>query len=108
MTTLAYIFNHEQLVSVCLNFNCMMILISKKFLQFQNSTIEINSMFFIFIHNIRNVKFSMKFVTFKLHFSVTFDENLILVQIQIEAHIVDNFKTNLLLDIDNMTSENII
>ena len=47
-------------------------------------------------------------MTFKLHFSVTFDKNFILVQIQIEAHVVDDLKTNLLLSIDNMTSKNII
>src|SRR5437773_8715307 len=86
----------------------MMILISRKFLQSQNSTIEINSMFSIFIHDIRNVKSSMKFVTFKLHFSVTLNRNLILVQIQIKAYVVDDLKVNLLLDINNMTLKNII
>ena len=47
-------------------------------------------------------------MTFKFHFSIILDENLILIQIQIKAHIVNDFKTNLLLSIDNMTSENII
>ena len=47
-------------------------------------------------------------MTFKLHFSITFNENLILVQIQIETHVVDDFKVNLLLSIDNIISENII
>src|SRR5438876_374058 len=85
-----------------------MILISKRFLQFQNSIIEINSMSFIFICSVRSVKSSMKFVTFKLHFSITLNKNLILVQIQIEAHVVDDLKVNLLLSIDNMTLKNII
>ena len=85
-----------------------MILIRRRFLQFQNSIIEINSMSFIFIYSIRNVKSSTKFVTFKLHFSVTFNKNLILVQIQIKAHIVNDFKVNLLLSIDNMILKNII
>ena len=50
----------------------------------------------------------MKFVTFKFHFSVILNENLILVQIQIEAHVVNDFKVNLLLDINNMILKNII
>ena len=50
----------------------------------------------------------MKFVTFKLYFLITFNKNLILIQIWIEAHVVDDFKINLLLDIDNMTLKNII
>ena len=62
----------------------------------------------IFIHDIESIKSSTEFMTFKLHFSVIFNENFILVQIQIEAHIVDDLKINLLLSIDNMTSENII
>src|SRR5204863_8332363 len=86
----------------------MIILINKKFLQFQNSIIEINSMFFIFICSIENVKSSIKFMTFKLHFSVIFNKNLILVQIQIEIHIVDDFKINLLLSINNIILKNII
>src|SRR5205809_7993957 len=106
MTVLAYIFNLKQLVSVCLNSDCTMILISRKFLQSQNSIIKINSMFFIFIHNIKNIKFNMKFMIFKLYFSVILDENLILVQIQIKTYVVDDFKMNLLLDIDNMISKN--
>ena len=65
-------------------------------------------MFSIFIHDVRNVKSSTEFMIFKLHFSVIFNENFILVQIQIEAHIVNDFKVNLLLDINNMISENII
>ena len=85
-----------------------MILISRRFLQSQNSAIEINSMLLISLHSIKNVKSSTKFVTFKLHFSVILNKNLILVQIQIEVHIVNDLKMNLLLDIDNMTSENII
>src|SRR5438045_9304435 len=101
MTALAYIFNSEQLVFVCLNSDCNIILISRRFLQSHNSAIEINSMFFIFICDIENVKFSTEFVTFKLHFSVIFNRNLILVQIQIEAHVVNDLKTNLLLDINN-------
>src|SRR5947207_14908349 len=107
MIALAYIFNSEQLVFVCLNSSCIMILISRRFLQFQNSIIEINSMSSIFIHDIRNVKSSMKFVTFKLHFSVIFNRNFILVQIQIEAHIVNDLKINLLLSINNMILKNI-
>src|SRR5436190_15351078 len=86
----------------------MMILISRRFLQFQNSIIKINSISFIFIYDIRNVKFSMKFMIFKLHFSIIFNRNLILVQIQIEAHIVNDLKVNLLLSINNMTLKNII
>ena len=85
-----------------------MILISRRFLQSQNSAIEINSMSLISLHNIENVKSSMKFVTFKLHFSVILNKNLILVQIQIEVHIVNDLKMNLLLNIDNMTLKNII
>ena len=65
-------------------------------------------MSFIFIHSIRNIKFSTKFMTFKLHFSVIFNRNLILVQIQIKAHIVNDFKVNLLLNINNMILKNII
>src|SRR5438034_6281519 len=98
MTALIYIFNSEQLVSVCLNFDCMMILISRRFLQSQNSIIKINSMFSIFICDVRNVKSNIKFMTFKLHFSIILDRNLILVQIQIEAHVINDFKMNLLFD----------
>ena len=47
-------------------------------------------------------------MTFKFYFSIIFNENLILVQIQIETHIVNDFKVNLLLDINNITLENII
>ena len=108
MIALVYIFNSEQLASVFLNLSCMMILISRKFLQFQNSAIEINSMSSIFIYDVRNVKSSTEFVIFKLYFSVTLNKNLILVQIQIEIHVVDDFKINLLLSINNMISEKII
>ena len=62
----------------------------------------------IFICNVRNVKSSMKFVTFKLYFLITFNKNLILIQIQIEIHIVDDLKINLLLNINNMILKNII
>src|SRR5204862_276158 len=86
----------------------MIILISRKFLQSQNSIIKINSMFFIFIHNIKNIKSNIKFVTFKFYFSITLNRNLILVQIQIEIHVVDDFKVNLLLSIDNIILKNII
>ena len=108
MTALAYIFNSEQLVSVCLNFSCMMILINRRFLQFQNSVIEINSMSSIFICDVENIKSSIKFMIFKLHFSVTLNKNFILIQIQIKIHVVDDFKINLLLDINNMILKNII
>ena len=62
----------------------------------------------IFICDVRSAKSSMKFMTFKFYFSIIFNENLILVQIQIETHIVNDFKVNLLLDINNITLENII
>ena len=85
-----------------------MILISRRFLQSQNSAIEINLISSISLHDIENVKSSMKFIIFKLHFSVILNRNLILVQIQIEAHVINDLKINLLLDIDNITLKNII
>src|SRR5436190_2961972 len=47
-------------------------------------------------------------MNFKLHFSVFLNEKLIIAQIQVEAHVVNNLKANFLLNIDNMISEDII
>ena len=47
-------------------------------------------------------------MNFKLHFSVFLNEELIIAQIQVEAHVVNDLKANFLLDIDNMISEDII
>ena len=47
-------------------------------------------------------------MNFKLYFSVFLNEKLIIAQIQVEAHVMNNLKANFLLDIDNMTLKNII
>ena len=47
-------------------------------------------------------------MNFKLHFSVFLNEEFIIAQIQVEAHVMNNLKANLLLNIDNMTLKDII
>ena len=47
-------------------------------------------------------------MNFKLYFSIFLNEEFIIAQIQVETHVMNNLKANLLLDIDNMTLEDII
>ena len=85
-----------------------MTLISRKFLQAQNSIIFIQSTFSILIWSIEKAEFTAEFMNFKLYFSVFLNEKLIIAQIQVEAHVMNNLKANFLLSIDNMIFEDII
>ena len=47
-------------------------------------------------------------MNFKLYFSVFLNKKLIIAQIQVETHVMNNLKANLLLNIDNMIFKDII
>ena len=55
------------------------------------------------MQNIKKTKSSIKIAIFLLNFSATFHRKLIIVQIYAKTHIVDNLKINLLIEIDNLT-----
>ena len=108
ITAHAYVTDFIRLVSICLDSECIMTLISRKFLQAQNSIIFIQSTCSISIQNIEKAESITEFMNFKLHFSVFLNEKLIIAQIQVEAHVMNNLKANFLLSIDNMTFKDII
>ena len=101
-TVITFINWSEIKSSVCMNTECTMLLISRKFLLILNFKIIIKNISSIFMQNIKKTKSSIKITIFLFNFSAILHKKLIIMQICAEMHIVDNLKINLLIEINNL------
>ena len=86
-----------------MNTEYTMLLVSREFLLILSFKIIIKNISSILMQDIKKIKLSIKIAIFLLNFSATFHEKSVIVWICAEAHIVDNLKINLLIEIDNLT-----
>jgi len=108
VTAIIYIWHVKFQAFVCFNIECIMILINRVFFKKQNTKYVSFKIFLISIHDVKQANSSIKITIFHLNFKAWFNDKFIITRIKIEAHIVENLKINLLFEIDNLVSQEVI
>ena len=93
---------------ICFDIKCIIILISKVFLKKQNTNYVLFKTFLISVHNVRQANSFIKMTIFHFNFQAWFNEKFVITKMKIKTYIIKNLKINLLLEIDNLISQEVI
>ena len=93
---------------VCFDIECIMILISRTFFKKQNAEYILFKIFLILVYDVKQANLLIKIAIFHFNFETQFNDKFVITRIKIKAYIVKNLKINLLFEIDNLISQEVI
>jgi len=85
-----------------------MILVSKTYLKEQNTDYVLFKISLISVCNIRQANLFIKVVIFHLNFEAQLNNKSVIAKMKIKADIINDLKINLLLEINNLVSQEVI
>ena len=93
---------------ICLDTECIIILVNRAYLKEQNADYVSFKISLILVCDVRQANSFTEVVIFHLNFEAQLNSKFMITKMKIEAHIIDNLRINLFLEINNLVSQEVV